>query len=447
MDYNNLGLTTSLIPVDSPLDRYRNDAVNSYEFSGNSDRGLIDNLLLGDSSINNAKIRNAYRAYTAVVSTLQGDGDTTDIQTAIDNAYDVGGGVVLIRSGTYYPTAPLTLYDNITIVGMDPFDTVIDLSGAGDVSNGGIQVLGTLVSSGNSVNLTNGDATVTGNSVDWTTDGVTAGDSLVLRGTYYNIASVTSGTALELEDNYAGRTESSVTQEIWRSIDNVVISGITVKNGATAGTAGPGIAVNCGNNVNIKNCIFETNTNGIYIQRATNMVVEDSIARNNTDDGFDIARAYSSYFMKNIAYSNGSDGFEIAQGLTGVSLYIGDCVANSNSASGFHLYVNSRAFIENCTAVSNVNHGIYLEGATYNILNGNHCSYNGVDGIHMTNRISVNSEYNIAMQNILINNGDDGMELTSGANYNNISHNTSKNNTGTSMVDSGTGNVSWDNIT
>lgn len=54
--------------------------------------------------------------------------DFTDIQEAIDFINDLGGGTVFIQVGTYVVNKNLTLYSNISIVGEDDDNTIIDFN-------------------------------------------------------------------------------------------------------------------------------------------------------------------------------------------------------------------------------------------------------------------------------------------------------------------------------
>ena len=51
-----------------------------------------------------------------------------DIQAAIDEVHNAGGGVVFLRAGTHYPTSDIVLYSNVTIVGAGLYATIIDLT-------------------------------------------------------------------------------------------------------------------------------------------------------------------------------------------------------------------------------------------------------------------------------------------------------------------------------
>lgn len=76
----------------------------------------------------NAGVRDAARAYRAIVSLIAGDGDFTDIQSAINYVNTLGGGTILIRIGEYVMTDDITMYDNIHLYGEDRDNTIINFN-------------------------------------------------------------------------------------------------------------------------------------------------------------------------------------------------------------------------------------------------------------------------------------------------------------------------------
>lgn len=69
-------------------------------------------------------------AYRAIVSPTRGDGaDYDNIQKAIDTVHELGGGTVFIKSGTYYISSTILLYDNVTLQGEDPYLSILDFQG------------------------------------------------------------------------------------------------------------------------------------------------------------------------------------------------------------------------------------------------------------------------------------------------------------------------------
>src|SRR4030042_5407292 len=91
--------------------------------------GLVQGTQLGQDTITNRRIDPIFRAYNVLVSTIEGEGDYTDIQDAIDYLHDgIGYGIIFIKVGTYYPESSLTLYSNISLIGESQPTTIIDFS-------------------------------------------------------------------------------------------------------------------------------------------------------------------------------------------------------------------------------------------------------------------------------------------------------------------------------
>jgi len=443
-DYRELGLNQFLQPINAPVSN--NNNVSAYEFDSTYDRGAVGNAQLLSGAINNAKVRNAYRAYNSVVSTIPGDGDTNDIQFAIDALNDTGeGGIILIRPGTYLPLTPLILYDNITLIGVDPINTIIDFSDAGNCSAGCIQIIGTSRTSTNTISVTNGDATVTGSSTTFSSSGVVAGDLILIKGAKYEVLSVASDTSLELTETYKGNTESGVFFDIWSSKSNVNLYNLTISNGSSADTSGAGVVVNYADNTDIRNCIISNHTIGIDSLRTYDFKITNNTCNNNTTNGIDLSFQTATYVKDNVCNGNTSSGIECDAGFSDHVNFILNNSCTSNGTYGIYVFVSSNYNLQGNSCVGNNSHGIFLEGSTYNILNNNICYSNGIDGINITNRISVQSEYNIVLGNNCSGNDDDGIELTSGADNNNVCHNVTQSNSGTNLVDSGLGNTVSDN--
>lgn len=445
MDYSNIGLNEYLQPISAPISS--NSIVSAYEFDSLYERGVVNNSSILINAIDNAKIRNSYRAYNAVVSTVVGDGDYTDIQTAIDSLNDAGeGGIILVRPGTYYPEAPIVLYDNITLIGVDPTNSIVDCQDMGDASAGCVQIKGTLVSSSGSISVTNGDATVTGSGSQFSTDSVAAGDYIYINGVRYIVLSVTNDTSLELTENYSGASDSALSYRIARPVINTNIKNLTIKDGSDASTPGVGIYIDDADNLTVENTFIFNCADGMQIDWVYNGKFTDCECSDNSAYGIDLTFAISSYFTGVVCFNNTTSGMRVASASTNSNNIIDGVVCNANGSYGIHLFVSSYIVMDNVICIGNGVHGVYFEGSTYNKLMASITRQNGTDGIHLTNRISVNSEYNIILGCNASDNGDDGVELTSGANLNNVSHCVLQNNGGTGLVDNGTSNETWDNV-
>jgi len=400
-----MSLNDKLLPVGSPYERYAERTFYSnFNISELLENGaLAGNQIIG-KTLTNAEIRNAYRAYNAVVSTTLGDGDTQDIQTAIDSVYETGeGGIVLVRSGLYKPDSPLELKSGISLVGIDPVNTIIDFTNAGDCEDGCIQVVGTAVTDDGLISGTNDSAIVTGSGTEFSTDGVTAGDIIIIAGASYEVATVTNDTSLTITKAYKGASYTDKTYKIWRGMENVNVKNLSVINGDDATVSGNGIEVQNASNVDIENCILQNNSNGIGISTIAgmgtyNVKVTNNISRHNVDNGILISRTYAGSFKDNVCISNGGSGIRSSHSVTGVNVFLDGNVCNSNDEYGIELAVTKYHVIKGCSANFNAIHGIYLEGSGYNSLIGNTTDGNGTDGIHLTNKISVDSSTNIVLR-------------------------------------------------
>ncbi len=75
-------------------------------------------------SVVNDKLASASRAYTAIVGTgLEGDFDT--IESAINYVDSIGGGVILIESGTHHLSGQVELPSSVSLIGRDADNTFI----------------------------------------------------------------------------------------------------------------------------------------------------------------------------------------------------------------------------------------------------------------------------------------------------------------------------------
>lgn len=82
---------------------------------------IIDHIA---ESVVNDKLASASRAYTAIVGTgIEGDFDT--VESAISYVDSIGGGVILIESGTHYLSGKVELPSSVSLIGRDADNTFI----------------------------------------------------------------------------------------------------------------------------------------------------------------------------------------------------------------------------------------------------------------------------------------------------------------------------------
>src|SRR3990167_6710510 len=182
------------------------------------DRGYIKPLdflstkfSLPAGALNYTKILGSNREYKAIVSTGKSGGSFNEIKDAIDYVKKLGGGNILIKSGTHFPSAPLELEDNIYLIGEDQNNSIIDLTNAGTLTNGGVQIIGVQVSSTGTFSISQSGSTVTGSSSQFTTDAVTVGDIIIINNIPYTVATIGGETYLTIEETYRGTSVSGAT--------------------------------------------------------------------------------------------------------------------------------------------------------------------------------------------------------------------------------------------
>jgi len=86
---------------------------------------IIDHLA---ESVLNDKLQPASRAFVAIVD-VNGNGDFTDIQEAIEYAYSKGGGIVRLLSGIYNIAQNLQVRRNVDVLGSGKNETILDFGG------------------------------------------------------------------------------------------------------------------------------------------------------------------------------------------------------------------------------------------------------------------------------------------------------------------------------
>lgn len=106
------------------------DKQSPSQYRGEIPFGAINGEALANLTLGNAKIRSQFRAWTAVVA-QDGTGDFEEIQEAITYLNGLGGGDLLIRAGTYYPTSDITMETKIRVWGEGLAGTIIDFGSQG----------------------------------------------------------------------------------------------------------------------------------------------------------------------------------------------------------------------------------------------------------------------------------------------------------------------------
>lgn len=448
MAYSKLNLTDRLISKNALGETTTNDDLKDYiddKFDGFIRPGGI--LYTG--------INPAGRQFKIVVSPDRKLGQTDNIQEAINYVSDLGGGVVLLKQGTYYPTAKIALKSNVSLVGEDRDTTIISLSSvpysedAGSVPDGGVEVVGELVTDTGTISINSETGTVTGSSTQFSTDGVVAGDKIFLNTIPFSVASVASDTSLTLANNYFGKNISGASCLVSRTKDNVGIHNLSIIDGRTGKTFPEqltGVRTNYTENLSIRNCVFENNWYGAHISRETKVSIYESIFINNRNGGLYVGNVNSGNIVGNYMYNNEEHGCEIIATAVTQPLHFNNNTLSSNLLYGLWLYLSKGIIVTNNSMFYNYQDGILVSGSVDNIISSNLCSYNGGDGIELaTAGGTVDSDNNIVSNNLTVSNDNWGVLLTADTNGNQVHGNLNKSNTSGALSDSGTGNNVADN--
>ena len=359
-------------------------------------------VLAGGSPGQSFPIPSQAGAVVSPATTSGTEGQFSDIQQAIDYVNSLGGGAVLIKAGTYDVTEEITIPSNVYLTGESPFNTTIRNTG----TNRAILIDGEFRTNSDSVSLTNGDATVTGTSSSFVTDGVQAGDVLFVRdlGVEYIVASVTDNTHLEITENYQGDAISGAFFTIYDASNssNIGISNVTIDGSAVeAESFVTTVVISEGRNITLENVIItgSLEADDLTITDVANYRISNSIFKNASDRGIAIGGGYGVlsgvYGNKNGAYgiyisssarligcqvvANGADGIFMEQGGNNAPLVEG-CFISGNAGSGVIVVLCEGAQVQNNRIVNNGSYGIEVGGgpdvSVDTIISGNYIDGN-----------------------------------------------------------------------
>ena len=353
----------------------------------------LDSKYYQRGSVQNIKIVSTARAATAIVAPQKNNlSEFTDIQEAIDSVDKLGGGTVLVKTGTYYPVAKIQLASKVSLIGEGPENTIIDFSqtsldaGSSTLYSGGIEAIGDLVTeTGTGIIMTTGDATVTGTSTTFSDDGVKEGDILFFGNAAYIVDSVTSNTSLEIKKPFQGQTSpAATTYKILRPKNSITVSNLKVKH------------------------TVQSNTDLIVIKNAQDVILDNIVADEASRTGL-VLEAVHNFRIQNCQGVNGVTGISIDDTAFGSGVGVTDgqitnSYAFNNSTRG--LLIDG----ENINVVggdySHNDQGIKLQGEGASVI-GTRIVECDTDGI-----VIEDSAYN-KIQGCFINgNGGDGVSLT-----------------------------------
>ena len=290
-----------------------------------------------------------------IVVDVNGYGDFAKIEDAI--TYITGAGLnesvkVLVRKGTYYPNASISIPSNVILEGEGTGNTIIDFNATARKIN----LSGTLKTVAGGVSITEGTSTVTGASTSFTS--AAAGDSIMIRGRWYTIATISTDTSLTISETFKESTASSEAHLIYTLNINSGLKNLTVKNanisGALVDSAGTSF-------LTIENVVAEANANaggsGFRIDAAFGTRLHLCQAFNNTNHGFVIGDAFYGELLNCISFDNTVDGFSFtAATLNPKATTFTNCIAKANGSDGFSIGDVNASFI-GCISQENDAHG------------------------------------------------------------------------------------------
>ncbi len=299
--------------------------------------------------------------------------DTTgNIQDAIDEVNNFGGGTVILRNGTHIPTSALTMYSNIVLEGETPSGVILDFDSTVGVK---IQVTGTNVYNTGTITSISGGTNVTGSGTSWSAN-VTTDHQFFIAQRWYKIASITDDTHLVLAEGYAGgATFPGASYRATKVVKDIRFKNLTIQdpnligldiddcrnvsleNVTITGSGGDGINFTNLSEIKIDNILVTSCTeNGIVFNTCGFMDIESMSTPDNAVDGVTLTSCRLSTIVGSSSDSN-SDGYYITS-CSSLLLIVG---ASSNASQGIELVSgNTNIFILASIVENNTSDGIKL---------------------------------------------------------------------------------------
>lgn len=347
--------------------------------------------------------------YEAIVA-ISG-GDYTSLKAALDD----GKTTIFIRNGTYNESGDANIPDGCVIIGESKNGVVLDygVDNYGLVSSADSDVYST-----GTISVTNNDATVTGVGTGWSEGvNVDVGEFIEIpqdSGNWFEIATVTDATNLELIKNYEGESLSGQNYRIAAFNKNITLKNFTVKgsNGIkiefhyTSDCLVDNLCI--GDDVNatavfvtdychhivISNSIIKTSGTAIYITSATHIVLENNDLSN---------CLWGTYAGTGSKYCR----------------IVGNDVSKSDS-EGIVVGGNGNHLIQGNTSLDSDSYGIFISSDNNRVI-GNHIERSASAGI------SIDGDYNDVSKNVIVDAKNIGIYVLTGETSNIVANNQIKN--------------------
>jgi parallel beta-helix repeat protein len=348
---------------------------------------------INNENITNKKLVKWARAKQAVVSNIEGEGDYTSIQSAINYLSSIGGGIVSLAPGVYKPGADLIFpQTGVSLHGIDPDLCIIDFE---KEENG-------IVVSGNDVNFEN----------------ITIRNSAATNGVIY----INGKTDCALRHcKFTGNFGASASENWDIGINNVnnfeVSNCFSTQSGNFIKVSGVGCE-----DVNIENNILEEEQGGegvIEIDNGTNIKVFNNTIRSCL--GYGVRANAGQYILisGNFIRDNECDGVRLQTAVVGEVVIINNQILYNNGS------------------------GIYVDVSEYVTVTGNIISENGGDGLWISD-----SDATVVSGNLFRGNKEYGIQIDATGSRTTITGNALSLNTSGHILDNGSdtidiGNNKW----
>ena len=312
-------------------------------------------------------------------------GDYTLVSSAVAAAVSAGGGkTIFVRNGTYNESSDIVFgEDNIVLIGESRDGVIVDF-GAND-ARFEITSDDTQYRTG-TVDLTNGDATVTGDGTTFSGN-IAAGDVLyVMRSGWVGIVdSITDNTNLELTEAWQGETYSGKTYYFsFTPRTGIVMKNMTITGGTTSHGS---IYIENGYRCVLDNVIVKDRGGmGLVLAIGLGCGLRDVTLSNNDHYGGEFATAatdtglqLAGIALRNVvAENNAESGLVFLGGMEDIQVIGGRCCGNGGT--GYHCYTATQSdpnrimwsqFI-GCSSFRNDGYGF-----DFNTNQGNELSFTG----------------------------------------------------------------------
>ena len=318
----------------------------------------IDNN--GDAEFNNITIRSK-------MITISPD---RNIQDALDELRDSGGGILSLGTGTYPVSSNINLYSNISIEGSSTSGTTVSFAGPfGFVSSGISEYTGGAIATISSSVLVFGAGT------SWLSN-VTTDHQFFIADRWYKIASVASDTMLILSEGYAGPTPVPSTYRAAKIVKDIEFRDFTI-----TGSSGTGIDLNDCRNLVLEDMQISSNNKGITMDNCSEMDMRGIVIVTNTSNGCE---------FNNCGFANISGLSSVSNG--GHGIVLNDCrtfpiqvsASNANTGDGYNITSGVDVILQVETS-GNGGEGVELVSGNENVLvTGSIITGNTLDGVKLT---------------------------------------------------------------